>query len=54
MKSSKNILMALICIVSLIAVIMGQKHIGYVGLSVQILGVIGLVSVLGIYNRKYK
>ena len=54
MKSSKNILMALISIVSLIAVIMGQKHIGYAGLTVQILGVIGLVSVLGIYNGKYK
>lgn len=34
--------------------ILGQKHIGYAGLGVMMLGLIGLLGLLWDYNRKYQ
>lgn len=45
------ILLVLLCI---ILVIVGQKSIGYEGLSLMLLGLSGLVALLAIYNKKYK
>ena len=35
-------------------VIVGQKNIGYFGLILMLMGVVGLLVSLGLYNRKFK
>lgn len=49
-----NIIMALVFIVCLGLIIFGQKHIGVSGLLLELVGLIGLVTLLFTYNRKYK
>lgn len=50
----RNIIMAIVFVVCLGLVIVGQKNIGVQGLCVQLIGVVGLLTELFIYNRKYK
>ncbi|MDO4701066.1 MAG: hypothetical protein Q4A47_00420 [Erysipelotrichaceae bacterium] len=50
----KNVCLAILFIVSLWLVFYGQKKIGYFGLGLQVLGIIGLLINLYIYNRQYK
>ncbi|MDY6062917.1 MAG: hypothetical protein SPI53_03925 [Erysipelotrichaceae bacterium] len=48
------ILMALIFITSITMVIIGQRNVGYPGLLMEIIGVMGLVVDLYLYNRKFR
>jgi len=53
-----GILKAAINIVLFIAfmtmVVLGQRNIGYVGLSVMMVGLVGLLTQLWAYNRHYR
>ncbi|TDW20046.1 hypothetical protein EDD63_1154 [Breznakia blatticola] len=53
-KTLKTILIICTFIASLTMVIVGQKHIGYAGLLVQLVGLCGLLGLLYLYNRRYK
>lgn len=50
----KNIIMLIVFMVSLALIIIGQKHIGVSGLVQELVGLIGLITILFIYNRRYK
>ncbi|WP_187117157.1 DUF6903 family protein [Candidatus Stoquefichus massiliensis] len=50
----QNILLLVIFIVSFALLFYGQKHIGYMGLTLEFIGLIGLVTILYIYNKRYK
>lgn len=50
----KNIIIAIVFIVCLALVIIGQKNIGVQGLVMELVGLIGLLTLLFVYNRKYK
>lgn len=40
-------------IVSLILIIWGHTHVGYLYLGVELIGLAGLLVLLWLYNRKY-
>lgn len=50
----KNIIMVIVFIVCLALIIIGQKNISATGLAMEIVGLIGLLTLLFIYNHKYK
>lgn len=50
----KNLIMVIVFIVCLALVIIGQKTISVTGLVTQLVGLIGLLTLLFIYNHKYK
>ena len=50
----KNIIMAIVFILSVVLIFVGQKNIGYMGLLIEIIGLAGIVGVLFTYNKKYK
>ncbi|MCH4207697.1 MAG: hypothetical protein LKF79_05635 [Solobacterium sp.] len=41
-------------LVSLILVFIGQRNIGYPGLLMELIGLLGMLMVLNLYNRKFK
>lgn len=53
-KKKMNFILLIIFIVSFILVVVGQKNIGYSGLGLELLGLAGILSVLCIYNQRYK
>lgn len=50
----KSTVMLAVFIACLIMIILGQRHIGYAGLAVEFVGLIGLMIVLFLYNREHK
>ncbi len=50
----QNILLLLLFVASVVLVVVGQKNIGYAGLSAELIGLAGVISVLYIYNKRYK
>ena len=50
----KIILMCLLLCVFVGLIIIGQKNIGYAGLGTMIIGLIGILGMLFIYNNKHK
>ena len=50
----KNLIMVIVFIVCLARVIIGQKTISVTGLATQLVGLVGLLTLLFIYNHKYK
>lgn len=50
----KNIIMLIVFIISIALVIVGQRHIGVPGLVKELVGLAGLLSILYVYNRRYK
>ena len=53
-QTIKNV-MAVICfIVSFALVFIGQRNVGYQGLAMEMIGLVGLLILLYLYNRKYK
>lgn len=50
----RNIIMAIVFVVCLGLVIAGQKNISAQGLIMQLVGVVGLLTELFIYNHRYK
>ncbi len=49
----QNIIALILFIIFLAMVILGQKDVGYTGLGIQALGLVGLLSLLYVYNRKH-
>ena len=49
-----GIIVAVIFVASVALVVVGQKHIGPKGLGMMMVGLLGLVSLLGLYNSQYK
>ena len=47
-------IMIAIFVISIILTIVGQRHIGYAGLTLEAVGVAGVLTVLYLYNRAYK
>lgn len=50
----QNIIMGVVALVAYGMIIGGQKHVGYAGLAVELIGLIVLVALLFIYNSRYK
>lgn len=50
----QNIIMSIVALVAYGMIIVGQKHVGYIGLAVELIGLIVLVALLFIYNSRYK
>ncbi|MGX8852815.1 DUF6903 family protein [Amedibacillus sp. YH-ame10] len=51
---TKNVLMVIIFIISIVLIFIGQKNVGYTGLMVELLGLAGILGILHTYNRRYK
>ena len=49
-----GIIVAVIFVASVALVVVRQKHIVPKGLGMMMVGLLGLVSLLGLYNRQYK
>lgn len=49
-----SLVLVLCFIISLTLIIIGQKNISAVGFANEIIGLIGLLMVLFVYNRKYR
>ncbi len=54
MNKAKGWLQVIVFIVCFLFIVYGQKNIGYTGLAVQLVGLVGLLSLLWNYNRKYQ
>ena len=50
----KTVLAIVLFIVCVGLVVVGQRHIGPQGLLVMLLGLVGLILLLYLYNRKFK
>ncbi len=50
----KGIIAAIVFVVCLGLVIVGQKNISLAGLGMELVGLVGLLTLLFLYNRKYK
>ena len=50
----RNIIMLVVFIVSLALIVVGQKNISAMGLAMELIGLVGLLTLLFLYNRKYK
>ena len=53
MGSLKNIIMVVIFIISVFLTFIGHKIISYKGLAMMLLGLIGILVVLYLYNQTY-
>lgn len=49
-----GIIVAIVFVVCLALVIVGQRNIGPQGLATQVCGLAGLIVLLWLYNRQYK
>lgn len=49
-----GILVAIVFVVCIVLVVIGQKNVGPTGLLTMLLGLAGLLVLLGLYNRQYK
>lgn len=50
----RNLIMVIVFVVCLVLIIIGQKNIGVPGLIMELVGLVGLLTLLFIYNNKYK
>ena len=50
----RTLIMAVVFVVCLALIIIGQKNIGGPGLIMELVGLVGLLTLLFIYNNKYK
>ena len=53
-KVIKNVILRVVFVVCLGLVIIGQRNISLTGLSMELIGLVGLLVLLFLYNRKYK
>lgn len=53
-STMKNVIMGIIAIVSLALIVIGQKHISASGLIMELVGLTGLLTMLFVYNGRYK
>lgn len=45
---------ALIFVASVLLVFIGHRYIGFMGLSIQLIGIAGILGLVWNYNRKFK
>ncbi len=50
----RTLIMAVVFVVCLALIMIGQKNIGVPGLIMELAGLVGLLTLLFIYNNKYK
>ena len=50
----RTLIMAIVFVVCLALITIGQKNIGVPGLIMELVGLVGLLTLLFIYNNKYK
>lgn len=50
----KSIAMLVVFLICLSMIILGQRNVGYTGLAVEFVGLIGLLIILYIYNKEHK
>ena len=50
----RTLIMAVVFVVCLALIMIGQKSIGVTGLIMELAGLVGLLTLLFIYNNKYK
>ena len=53
-KVIKNVILLVVFVVCLGLVIIGQRNISLTWLSMELIGLVGLLVLLFLYNRKYK
>lgn len=53
-KMIVGILVAIVFVVCIALVIVGQRHIGLGGLGMELLGLAGLLVLLWLYNRRFR
>lgn len=51
---TQNIIMIIMFFVSFGLLFYGQRHVGYMGLGLELIGLFGLVLILYMYNKRYK
>ncbi|EOT41189.1 DUF6903 family protein [Enterococcus dispar] len=54
MNKAKYWFQVAVFIICFLLIIYGQKNIGYTGLALQLLGLVGLLSLLWRYNKNYQ
>ena len=50
----RNIIMCVAFVIFLAMIIVGQRHISVSGLAMEVIGLIGLLTLLFVYNHRYK
>ena len=50
----RNVIMVIVFIVCLALIIIVQKNISAAGLGMELIGLVGLLTLLFIYNHRYK
>ena len=50
----RNVIKVIVFIVCLALIIIGQKNISAAGLGMELIGLVGLLTLLFIYNHRYK
>ena len=50
----KSMVMVVVFIICLSMIILGQRNVGYTGLGVEFVGLLGLLIILYIYNKEHK
>ena len=50
----ENIMLAILFVVSVVFVFVGQKYIGYPGLFAELIGLAGIIGVVYMYNKRFK
>ncbi len=50
----KNIIMIIVFIICLALIIVGQRNISVSGLMMELVGLVGLLTLLFVYNHRYK
>ena len=51
---TQNIIMVIIFFVFFGLLFYGQRHVGYMGLTLELIGLAGLIVILYMYNKRYK
>ena len=49
-----GIVAAIVFVVCVALVVIGQKNVGPKGLGTMLIGLAGLITLLGLYNKQYK
>lgn len=50
----KNLIMIIVFIACLVLIVAGQKSISVSGLAMELAGLVGLLTLLFVYNRRYQ
>lgn len=53
-SKSKSIIMLIVFCISIFLVFFGRAKVGYLGLALEVIGIVGLLIELYIYNKQYK